>query len=161
MGEGGIKNNREASTFFFKHALSIPPTTQATEGRIQGEKGRRPNAGGESTTNIGILKGLYCLPATISVPATCWALQDSPTNPEDLGMWPQFSSLLPGDQGISWGRQCGRGPQSEGQRAEQHSLWRRMGERALLDAHHGGMSRREGQGGVILRGNDTRGKEHN
>lgn len=73
MGEGGIKNNREASTFFSKHALSTPPTTQATEGRIQGEKGRRPNAGGESTTNIGILKGLYCLPATISVPATCWA----------------------------------------------------------------------------------------
>lgn len=47
-----------------------------------------------------------------------------------------------------------------GQRAEQHSLWRRMGERAPLDAHHGGMSRRgRGERGS-LRGDDTRGKEH-
>lgn len=81
--------NREASTFFSKHALSTPSTTRATNGRIQGVL-REKRAKGqmqeeEAPHNVGILKGLYCLPTTISVPATCWALQDSPTNPEDLG----------------------------------------------------------------------------
>lgn len=119
-GRGGIiktkikiKINREASTFLSKHALSTPPTTRATQGRIQGvlrekrAKGQRQEE--EAPHKAGILKGLYCLPAAISVPATCWALQDSPTNPEDLGNLPQFSSLLPGDQGTPWGSQGSRG----------------------------------------------------
>lgn len=121
-----------------------PPTTQATNGRIQGVL-REKRAKGQiqeekAPHNIGLLKGLYCLPATTSVPSTCWALQDSPTNPEDLGNVATVQLSLPRGSRYSLGRQCSRGPQSEGKRAEQHPLWRRTGERTLLDAHRGGMS---------------------
>lgn len=95
MEEGGIIKlkikikNREASTFFSKHAPFTPPTAGATKGRIQGvlreerAKGQRQEE--EAPHKVGILKGLYCLPAAIGVLATCWALQGSPTNPEALG----------------------------------------------------------------------------
>ena len=49
-----------------------------------------------------------------------------------------------------------------GQRTEQQSLWSLMGRRAPLDAHHGGMPRRGGQGGrgsLSHLGDDTRDEE--
>lgn len=39
--------------------------------------------GRKHLTNLGILKSLYCLPVTISVPETCWALWVSLMNFED------------------------------------------------------------------------------
>lgn len=49
------------------------------EKRAKGQMQRRKHL-----TDLGILKVLYCLPVTVSVPATCWALWVSPTNSEDL-----------------------------------------------------------------------------
>lgn len=153
---------REASTFFSKHALSTLPATRATQGRIQGvlrekrAKGQKQEE--EAPHKVGKLKGLYCLPAAISVPATCWeppGLSSQPRGPGEPGRSSALSSqgikALPGADRAAEGLRVRGGGLSSIPCGED-------GREGPPD--HGGMSRGGGQGGVILRGNDTSGKEH-
>lgn len=90
----GTKRNKErqGGTHLSAPNICFPPLQQLgpqvgesqPEGILREKRKRRAKGKIERVTHLGILKGLYCPPATGSFPATCWALWVSPTNPEGL-----------------------------------------------------------------------------